>query len=213
MAQLQIVRDDLAERRTGRARPVALRLDGQAWLRVSATELVELDVRDGDEIDETQQHVLERELARSRARLFVVRSLAARAQSVAEIRAKLAQRSIPEDLSEEAIGLALGYGYLDDPALAAQLARSQRSKGFGRRRAERALSARGIPGGVATVALDAAYGDADEAAQALAALGRRSFGEGDAGRRRGAAFLARRGFSSAAAWAAVRAREAEDQEA
>lgn len=211
MPRLEIVRDGPAERKTERTRSVALRLDGEPWLRVSVTELVELDVHEDEQIDESRQLAVERQLAGTRARLFVVRSLAARAQSVAEIRKKLAKRSIPADLAEEAIELALGYGYLDDASLAGQLARGQHAKGFGRRRAERALSVRGIPGDVATMALDAAYGDANETAQALAVLGRRSFGEGDAGRRRAAAFLARRGFSSAATWAAVRAREAEER--
>jgi regulatory protein len=210
MARLEITRDEPSGSKHERARPVGLRLGGRPWLRVSVAELLELDLREGEEIDASRLIAVERELARTRARLYVVRSLTARAQSVAEIRAKLARRSIPADLAEEAIELALGYGYLDDEALAAQLARGQRSKGLGRRRAERMLHTRGLPVDLATAALEAAYGVGDETEQARAALGRRTFGDGEAGRRRAAAFLARRGFSSGAAWAAVRARETGD---
>ena len=207
MARLEIVRDSPAERRGPRLRPIALSLDGGAWLRVTADELAELGLVAGMELDEPRRGAVELALARTRARLFVVRSLTARAQSVAEIEAKLAAREVPRDVAREAVELALGYGYLDDAALAAQLARGHRSRGYGRRRAEQALGARGLPRELAQTAIDDAYGDGDEVAQAVAALGRRSFGEGDPARRKAAAFLARRGFSHSAAWSAVHARE------
>lgn len=208
MARLEIVRDDPGERRRSRTPPIALLLDGSAWLRVTADELAELGLGDGSELDDPRRAAVELTLARTRARLFVVRSLSARGQSVAEIEAKLAARDVPPDVAREAVELALGYGYLDDSALAAQLARGHLSRGYGRRRAEQTLGARGLKRELAETALDEAYGgDSDEPAQALTALGRRSFGEGDAGRRKAAAFLARRGFSPAAAWAAVHARE------
>jgi regulatory protein len=199
MPVVEVRRDEPVEGRRPRARSIAVLLDGSAWLRVGEEELLELGVGDGVE-------AVELALARTRARRFVVRSLAARAQSVAEIRAKLERRDVPPAVAQEAIDLATGYGYLDDAVLAAQLARGQRARGYGRRRAAQTLRARGLPDAVAEPALAEAYGD-DETAEALAALGRRSFGEGDAGRRRAAAFLARRGFSPASAWAAVRRRE------
>jgi regulatory protein len=188
-------------------RSVALRLDGRPWLRVTPGELLELGVRAGDQLDDERRAELEHALERTRARLFVVRSLTARAQSVREIEAKLAARRVPDDLARETVSLAIEHGYLDDRELAEQLARGHRTRGYGRRRAAQALRARGLDDALATVALDEVYRDDDETSQALAVLGRRSFGEGDAGRRRAAAFLARRGFSPAAAWAAVHARE------
>lgn len=207
MARLTIERDEPEEGRRRRTRPIALCLDGVAWLRVSAEELVELGLGEGAEVGAEQRAALELSLARTRTRLFVVRSLAARAQSVAEIEAKLAAREVPPEVAREAVELALEYGYLDDPSLAAQLARGHRARGYGRRRAERALQLRGLPTEVAAAALREAYDDGDEVSLALAALGRRSFGEGDAARRKAAAFLARRGFSPSAAWAAVRTRD------
>lgn len=200
---MQVRRDEPSGDGRVRTRPIAVLLDGSAWLRVTEEELLELGVADGDEVDAAREQELEVALARTRARRFVVRSLTAHAQSVAEIRAKLERRDVPPHLAEEAIELAAGYGYLDDGALAAQLARGHHARGYGRRRASQALRARGIPTEIAEAALDEAYAG-DETAAALAVLGRRSFGEGDAGRRRAAAFLARRGFSSSSAWAAVR---------
>ncbi len=209
MATVSVHHDEPpVEGRAQGARSVAVRLDGAAWLRVTPTELLELGVADGDALDAEGAAAIETALARTRARLFVVRSLAARAQSTAEIEAKLAAREIPPELAAEAVAVALEYGYLDDASLAAQLARGHVSRGYGRRRAAQALRTRGLPDAVAEAALAEAY-EGDEVVQARAALGRRSFGEGDPGRRRAVAFLARRGFSASASWTAVKQRDRE----
>jgi len=142
---------------------------------------------------------------RSAAATFVVNSLAAKAQSVAEIEAKLARRGVSAADAASVVADAVRLGYLDDAELAGQLARGFVSRGYGRRRAETALRRRGLPAGLADDALGAAYGDQDEVTLARKALGSRATDD-DAARRRAAAFLARRGFSSAAAWQAVRAR-------
>lgn len=139
------------------------------------------------------------------ARTFVINSLAARAQSVAEIEAKLAARQVPADIAAAVVDEALRLGFLDDAELAGQLARGHRSRGYGRRRAERALRRRGVPEAEASGALEEAYGDADEVALARAALGSRTTADAKA-ERRAVAFLVRRGFSPGAAWAVVRER-------
>ena len=140
---------------------------------------------------------------RADPRAFVVNSLAAKAQSVAEMTAKLAARGVSEAEARDVIEEALRLGYLDDAELAGQLARGFLARGYGRRRAEQALRRRGIPAALAEDALSTAFDEADEVALARAALGSRSMDD-DAARRRAAAFLARRGFSSSAAWQAVR---------
>ena len=137
-----------------------------------------------------------------RARLFVVRSLAVKMQSTAEIEKKLAARDVPPDVAREAIERVSGYGYIDDASLAGQLARGMQSRGYGRRRAEQKLRSRGLSGPLAEDALAETYGDRDEIALAREALGRRAVAD-DADRRRAIAFLARRGFSARAAWKAV----------
>lgn len=200
MARLTIEHDGEPRRR----RSVALRLDGRAWLRVEPDALAELGLAEGDEVDDARRVQLEDGVQRLRARLFVVRSLAARAQSVAEIERKLAAREVPDAVAREAIERAVGYGYLDDAELAGQLARGLRARGYGRRRAEQALWGRGIPRDAAAAALRDTYGSGDEVALARAALGRRALADDDAGRRKAVGFLARRGFSSAAAWRAVK---------
>ncbi len=205
MARLTIEHDagdDDANART-RRRSIALRLDGMAWLRVDPEALGELGVAEGDEIDDPRRTAVEEALARVRARLFVVRSLAVKMQSAAEIEKKLAARDVPPEVARQAIERVKGYGYIDDASLAGQLARGMQARGYGRRRAEQKLRTRGLPRALADTALDEAYGDRDEVALAREALGRRAVVD-DADRRRAVAFLARRGFSAGAAWRAVR---------
>ena len=204
MARLTIVRDP-DDRTRARNRAIALRLDDEAWLRVSEAELVEFGFHEGATVSPEEQARIETGLARARSRAFVVRSLAVRAQSIAELERKLAERSIPPAIAKEAIELARGYGYLDDGALAGQLARGMRERGYGRRRAERSLRLRGIPDELAVTALDESFDRTGEQDDALRALGRRTVGDSDSDRRRAAAFLIRRGFSAGAAWAVVRA--------
>ena len=205
MARLTIEHDagdDDANART-RRRSIALRLDGMAWLRVEPEALGELGVAEGDEIDDPRRTSVEEALARVRARLFVVRSLAMKMQSAAEIEKKLAARDVPPQVARQAIERVKGYGYIDDASLAGQLARGMQARGYGRRRAEQKLRTRGLPRALADTALDEAYGDRDEVALAREALGRRAVVD-DADRRRAVAFLARRGFSAGAAWRSVR---------
>lgn len=204
MALLTIERDDEQHGGRKRSRSFALLLDGRAWLRVEPERLAELDICDGDDVDDVRVTAIEETLARTRARLFVVRSLAARAQSVSEIERKLAAREIPEHIAREAIDSASGHGYLDDVELAGQLARGMRSRRYGRRRAEQVLRARGIAAEEAAAALREAYGVEDEVALARDALNRRAITPDEVGKRKTVAFLVRRGFSAGSAWRAVK---------
>ena len=154
-----------------RRRSIALRLDGKAWLRVEPEALAELRVADGDEIDDARRAAVEETLARVRARLFVVRSLAVRMQSTVEIERKLAARDVPPEVAREALERVAGYGYVDDASLAGQLARGMQARGYGRRRAEQKLRSRGLSGSLAEAALEQAYGDDDEVALARAGPG------------------------------------------
>ncbi len=200
MAALTVERDGDGRR----DRRITLRLDGAVWLRVEPEHLPELGVRDGDELDDARVAAIEETLARTRARLFVVRSLAARAQSVAEIEHKLRARGIPGPVLSEAVEAAIALGYLDDAELAGQLARGMRSRGYGPRRAEQALRARAISGEQSALALRRAFGLEDEARLAREALRRRPLAPGESGMRKAVAFLVRRGFAPGAAWQAVR---------
>ena len=148
--------------------------------------------------------------AREKAMRFVVNSLAARAQSVAEIERKLAARHVRGEVAEAVVAEALTLRYLDDAELAGQLARGARARGYGRRRATAALRRGGLAADVSDRALDAAFEDADEVTLARAALGSRAVDD-PAAKRRAFAFLVRRGFSSEAAGRAVRERSDPDR--
>jgi regulatory protein len=139
--------------------------------------------------------------------VFVCNSLAAKAQSVAEIETKLAKRGVTADEAAAVVVEATRLGYLDDAELAGQLARGHRTRGYGRRRARQALRRRGVPEPFAEEALETVYGDADEDALARSVLGSRRTDD-DPSRRRAASFLVRRGFSPGAAWRAVRSARA-----
>jgi regulatory protein len=145
----------------------------------------------------------ERRGSRGDARAFVASSLAAKAQSVAEIQAKLAARGVDADEADAAVSEVLRLGFLDDAELAGQLTRGFRARGYGSRRAEVALRRRGIPAPLAARALEEAYRGADEAQLARRALRSRRVDDPTA-QRRAVGFLLRRGFSASAAWSAVR---------
>jgi regulatory protein len=134
---------------------------------------------------------------------FVCNSLAAKAQSVAEIEAKLAARGVPAEEAARVVEEAVRLRYLDDAELADRLARSFLGRGYGRRRAAQTLRRRRVAEPLAEGALQAVYGEADEDALARSALGARRTDDGPS-RRRAASFLVRRGFAPAAAWRAVR---------
>ena len=144
-----------------------------------------------------------RSSGRGDPRAFVCNSLAAKAQSVAEIEAKLVARGVGPDQVSAVVADAAQLGYLDDAGLAAQLARGLRARGYGRRRAAATLRRRRLPDAIAFIALEDAYGEVDEVELAALALGTRAVDD-DASRRRAVSFLVRRGFSPAAAWPAVR---------
>ena len=130
-------------------------------------------------------------------------SRAAKAQSIAEIEAKLVARGVGPAQVSAVVADAAQLGYLDDAELAGQLARGLRARGYGRRRAAVTLRRRRLPDAIASVALDDAYGEVDEIELAVSALGARIVDD-DASRRRAVSFLVRRGFSPAAAWPAGR---------
>jgi regulatory protein len=144
-----------------------------------------------------------------RATRFVVSSLAAKAQSVQEIEAKLAARGVSPDVVATVIKRARSLGYLDDAELAGQLARGFRARRYGRRRASQTLRRRGLSSVDAEQALEGAFGEVAESALAAAALASRPVAD-ECERRRAVAFLVRRGFSPAIAWQVVRARERGD---
>lgn len=200
MARLTIEDDDPGR---GPKRRLTLLVDGEPWLEVAPKVVSELDLAEGDELDEAQRAAIEEQLG-DEARGLVLRSLATRGRSLAEVRRTLASREVPEPIAEAAIETVAGYGYLDDAALAGQIVRGLLERGYGRRRAAQALRQRGIGAEDAAAALEVGFGDADEVTLARAAIARREIGAGERGAARAVAYLERRGFSAEAAWRAMR---------
>ena len=208
MARLTIEHDSPDDDATAstRRRSIALRLDGKAWLRVEPEAFAELGVAEGDEIDEARRAAVEQALARVRARLFVVRSLAARMQS--------RQRSRRSSQPATCLRRWPGRRSSVSPATATSTTRrwpAARARDAGPRLRAPARGAearsRGLPG--------RRRGGARRGVRrprrgllAREALGRRAVAD-DADRRRAIAFLARRGFSARAAWKAVQEAAAE----
>ena len=147
----------------------------------------------------------DRDEALRRAQTFVVNSLGARAQSVAEIEAKLARRGVAADVAVEVLDAAVRLGYLNDEELAAQLARASRARRHGRARAARELRRRRLGEPELEAALESAYADVDEAELAAAALGSRPSRD-PRECRRAVAYLVRRGYSTGVAWQVIRSR-------
>jgi regulatory protein len=94
---------------------------------------------------------------------FAGRTLARRAQSLNELRARLRQRAErPEDV-EEVLSRLKQAGLLDDRQFADSFARGQKeNRGFGKARVMRDLMARRVAPAVAKQAAEANYADADE---------------------------------------------------
>ena len=96
---------------------------------------------------------------------YSARILAARAQTVSELRRKLTRRAAAPGDVGEAIRRLTENGYLNDQRFAESFANWRRdSEGFGKTRVMRDLLARRVAPEVARKALDTAYAAADESA-------------------------------------------------
>jgi regulatory protein len=94
---------------------------------------------------------------------FAVKALSRRAQSTAELRAKLRLRAAEESSIEEVIARLKEYGYLDDRRFAESFATARlENERFGKARTLNDLRARRVAGPVANAAVDETYRETDE---------------------------------------------------
>jgi len=94
---------------------------------------------------------------------YSARILAARPQTISELRRKLARRAAEPGDAEEAIRRLKESGYLDDQRFAESFAHWRRdNEGFGKTRVIRDLVARRVTPSVARQAVEKAYSAADE---------------------------------------------------
>jgi regulatory protein len=93
---------------------------------------------------------------------FAVKSLGARAQSTAEITAKLRLRAAVAGDVDEAIARLKEYGYLDDKRFAESLANSRLENGLGKIRTLHDLRSRKVAGSIGQAAVENTYKETDE---------------------------------------------------
>lgn len=137
----------------------------------------------------------------------VLRMLAQRAHSRAELIRKLKQRGCTSAMALDAVDKAASKGYVNDAEYARMYARQARDqKGQAPLRIRRELAQRGIEAHHAEAALQEVFAETDLAALACALVRKRVQrldGDVQSKRRRLAAFLERRGFPTQVTLAAV----------
>jgi regulatory protein len=176
-------------------------LDGAYWLSARAEELERLGIVQGAVVRDPDAAA--RELLLEAAKSFLLRSLAARAQTERELDRKLARRGVTPEVAAEALLFVRASGFTDDGALARQTCASLRDSGYGAGRAEAKLRARGIAPDEARAAIAEVFAEEPQAvlARARRALGTRYRLPDE--RQKAFAFLCRRGFSIEVARRAV----------
>lgn len=178
-------------------------LDGWEWRSVSADVLRELKVRESSQYEsgELEARVADTEPRAARER--VLRLLAARERTSAEIRTRLLDDGYPDDVARDTVRHFESNGLLDDARLAESAARSLIvGRRLGRARALRELTRRGLDAELAECALDQWAPREEERERALESA-RRLVRAADTVDRL-AARLVRRGFAPGNALQAAR---------
>lgn len=142
----------------------------------------------------------------STARQIVLRTLAARGRSVAEVRAKLRDKGIDESVAEQEVARLQSEGLLNDFELAEQLVYSlTEHKKFGPVAIRQALVKRKIPGAIIDQVTPSRDEISDDVIVQLAEDRMRVLGglEPEVQKRRLIGFLARRGYSGSEVYRAV----------
>lgn len=185
-------------------------LDGEKTGRLRATDVEELGLRRGAELDETEEREVMRRAQVVEARETCLSLLARRSRSRTELWRRLKTRKIGREVAEAVIGELERLGLVDDrehaKAWAEQAVRSGRA-GPGAIRAR--LRQQGVSAEVGREATEAAMAGADEEelARRMAEKRLRALGGVDVQtrRRRVYNYLARRGFSHEAIRSALQA--------
>jgi regulatory protein len=109
---------------------------------------------------------------------FAARSLAARAQSISELRTRLKRRAAQPADVDDVLAAFKRAGYLDDRRFAGSFAEARReNQGLGKARVLRDLMSRRVAPAVARQAVDTAYREADEIALIESFLARKYRGK------------------------------------
>jgi regulatory protein len=137
----------------------------------------------------------------------VIRFLARRAHSRAELLRKLGERGVSPEAAREAVERAAAEGYVDDGKFALDFARhGLNQQGWAPARTRNELHRRGVAREQAEAAVREVYADVDLIDLAIDLARRRAArltGELESRRRRISAYLERRGFPTAVSRAAT----------
>lgn len=189
------------EWKSERKRNARVYVDGEHWLTLPGEVIEWLLLYEGRQIPDEELPELEQRAHQSRAKLFCLRSLSAKAQSRSELEKKLAQREVPEEMAAKVLDGLQADGYLDDREYARQLAENTKTRGYGRDRAWQKLFRAGVDRELVQEVLDEVFDDPDDQVEAaLKALTKR---RRDDAPHKSFAFLVRRGFGSDVAWRAI----------
>lgn len=140
--------------------------------------------------------------------------LGQRELSAAQVRQRLARRSVPEDVADDVVARLTRAGALDDARVAATIVRQETAiKGRGPARIRARLRSAGVAEATASAAVDGALSKADVDALLDRAVEKRLRGASvkdldAAAQRRLAGALVRQGFSPSAVFARLRRRGA-----
>jgi|GEM_PF-2696771 len=129
-----------------------------------------------------------------------MRSLARRADTAARVRARLLERGLPADWTDEILSQLNGHGFLDDARYAASYARGRLERGYGSARIRRELEEGGINERLVDSALAGALSEIDEVEVLRSVIAKRLRTHGEpktAGQLKNLSnLLLRRGFGS-----------------
>jgi regulatory protein len=173
---------------------VSVGLESGERLLLSSRRVAELRLAAGDQLDGPGLARLRAAAEEERLEQRVLRLLAARPRSRAELRHRLAEWGIAEEAAQSLLGRLTSAGLLDDGRVAAEVSDALRRRGHGSLRTAHELDRLGIDGCTAAPVVDEHAGADPRHAQDLVT---RRFGPAPYDRataRRAAAFLARRGF-------------------
>ena len=178
-------------------------LDSGESLRLHDRRVAEHRLSPGTRLGGPGLDALRRAAAFDDAERHMLRLLARRPRSAAELRARMAERGVDDVTAAGVVERLAELGQVDDRRLAASVAESRRAQGYGRLRTGADLARLAVDGEAAESAL--ATVPANELPAAEQAV-RRRFGAppyDDRTARRAAGFLARRGFAPDAVAAAI----------
>jgi regulatory protein len=182
-------------------------IDGALWQTVRAATVIELGLRKGDAATPAVLSAIERADQDHRAYEAALRLLSYRPRARAELRGRLAQRAISEDVIAAVLERLSRAGLVDDNAFAELWVR-ERSHGAGARGTAglgAELRAKGVDAATISSAMEALDGERERALEAARVRLNRLAGlPYDAFRRRLGGFLQRRGFTYEAVQYTVR---------